>query len=254
MSNTLIVATHSYRGGTGKSNITANLAYEASKKGKIVGVVDSDLPSPGIHILFGQDDPGTTLNGVLSKKYELNDAIIDVTPNDINNPGKIFLLPGSPKPIDIAKIIKDGFSLEQLIDIYRDFCHVKNLDLLFIDTHPGLNESTLLSITVSDLLIMLLRPDRQDYQGTAVTVDVSKKLCVPEMRFIVNKAINSLDWNQLKMTIEKTYGEECIAVLPQSDEIMKYGGSGLFCNQEPDHDLTIALRSVCESILKLQNT
>ena len=48
-----------------------------------------------------------------------------------------------------------------------------------MDTHPGLNEETLLSISISDVLILILRPDSQDYQGTAVTVDVSRKLQVP---------------------------------------------------------------------------
>jgi len=254
MTDTLIVATHSYRGGTGKSNFTANLAYEAAKKGKIVGVIDSDLPSPGIHILFGENHPKSSLNGVLFKKYPLEKAIIDVTPNDINNLGKIFLVPGSTNPIDIAKVIKDGYSSKQLIETYKEFCEIRNLDLLFLDTHPGLSEETLISIKISDLLFILLRPDRQDYQGTDITVDVSLKIGVSEMKCIVNKVINSIDKNKLKIKMEKRYGIECLAVLAQSDEIMKYEGSGLFCNQEPDHDLTNDLRSVCEYILRFRKS
>jgi len=36
------------------------------------------------------------------------------------------------------------------------------LDYLFLDTHPGLNEETLLSIAVSNILVLILRPDKQD--------------------------------------------------------------------------------------------
>ncbi len=48
-----IVSIHSFRGGTGKSNTTANLAAQVAMAGKRVGVVDTDIQSPGIHVLFG---------------------------------------------------------------------------------------------------------------------------------------------------------------------------------------------------------
>lgn len=40
----------------------------------------------------------------------------------------------------------------------------RHLDYLFIDTHPSLNEETLLTITLTDVLLVVLRPDSQDYQ------------------------------------------------------------------------------------------
>jgi MinD-like ATPase involved in chromosome partitioning or flagellar assembly len=253
MAQPMIIATHSYRGGTGKSNVSANLALELARSGHRVGVVDTDLPSPGVHILFAQDQPPTTVNGVLYRHYGVDKAMIDVTPAELGGDGRIWLLAGSPKPGDIAQIVKEGYALEQLIDIYRDFCKAAALDFLFVDTHPGINETTLMSITVADLLLMLLRPDRQDYQGTAVTVDVARKLGVPALRFVVNKAITSLDWPNLKTTIEQTYGDQCLAILPQSDEIMRYGGNGLFCLQQPDHPLSVALREVAQSIAALRS-
>ena len=51
-----IVSIHSFRGGTGKSNTTANLAAQAALRDKRVGVVDTDIQSPGIHVLFGLDE------------------------------------------------------------------------------------------------------------------------------------------------------------------------------------------------------
>src|SRR5947209_5408567 len=51
-----IVSIHSYRGGTGKSNTTANLAATVAQAGRRVGIVDTDIQSPGIHVLFGLDE------------------------------------------------------------------------------------------------------------------------------------------------------------------------------------------------------
>ena len=251
MASPFIIATHSYRGGTGKSNVTANIASELALTGLRVGVVDTDLPSPGIHILFGQDEPAVTINGVINEDYSVARAFIDVTPAAATYLGKIFLLAGSPKPGDIAKIVKEGYSMDQMVDIYRGFIKAAALDVLLLDTHPGINETTLFSITVADLLLMILRPDRQDYQGTAVTVDVARKLGVPDLRLLMNKALTSLDWATLKSTIESTYQAPCLGILPQNDDIMRYGGSGLFSQQEPAHPFTLELKTIVSQLLPL---
>ena len=49
---TQIIAIHSFRGGTGKSNLTANLSTALALQGKRVAILDTDLASPGIHVLF----------------------------------------------------------------------------------------------------------------------------------------------------------------------------------------------------------
>ncbi len=54
-----IISTHSFRGGTGKSNVTANLAVLVAKANYRVGVIDTDIQSPGIHVLFNfKQEPG----------------------------------------------------------------------------------------------------------------------------------------------------------------------------------------------------
>jgi len=62
-----VVAIYSYRGGTGKSNFVANLATTVASQNYRVGVVDIDVPSPGIHNLFclEPEQMGKTLNNYL---------------------------------------------------------------------------------------------------------------------------------------------------------------------------------------------
>jgi septum site-determining protein MinD len=48
-----IVSVHSFRGGAGKSNTTANIAFVLAARGQRVRVIDTDIQSPGIHVLFG---------------------------------------------------------------------------------------------------------------------------------------------------------------------------------------------------------
>ena len=39
------------------------------------------------------------------------------------------------------------------------------------------------------VLLLILRPDRQDFQGTAVTVDVARRLDVPNLLLVLNNGV-----------------------------------------------------------------
>jgi MinD-like ATPase involved in chromosome partitioning or flagellar assembly len=121
--------------------------------------------------------------------------------------------------------------------------------VLIIDTHPGLNEETLLAIAISDLLVIVMRPDSQDYQGTGVTVEVARKLDVPRMALIVNKTPQVFDPRAVKEKVEEIYGCEVLAVLPHSDEMMTLASSGIFVLRYPDHPITSTLRGVAKGLL-----
>src|SRR5438067_10412015 len=102
-----IVAIHSYWGGTGKSNLTANLASNIVRQGKRVAVVDTDLQSPGLHVLFGisQQQVGLTLNDYLYGRCSIEQAVHDVTSKSgdgMATQGGLFLLPANIKAGEIT--------------------------------------------------------------------------------------------------------------------------------------------------------
>ena len=73
-----------------------------------------------------------------------------------------------------------------------------------------MNEETLLSIAISDMLLLVMRPDSQDFQGTAVTVELARRLEIPEMLMVVNKVPPGMDTAQLRERVEKTYEAEVV--------------------------------------------
>jgi MinD-like ATPase involved in chromosome partitioning or flagellar assembly len=121
--------------------------------------------------------------------------------------------------------------------------------MLIIDTHPGLNEETLLSIAISDTLVLILRPDQQDYQGTSVTVEVARKLGVPQMILMVNK-VPSMLMNEVKQRIEKLYNCEVGVVIPHTDELMTLASSGIFAYRYPDHPVSKLYRDMAMLVMK----
>ncbi|MBP6179325.1 MAG: MinD/ParA family protein [Anaerolineales bacterium] len=246
-----IISVHSFRGGTGKSNTTANISTLLAMEGFRVGVVDTDIASPGIHVLFNLDETemAHSLNDYLWGKCTIEEAAHDVTGlvgGEVK--GKIFLIPSSIKAGEIARILREGYDVGLLNDGFKDVVDKLNLDYLLIDTHPGLNEETLLSIAISDALVIILRPDSQDYQGTAVTVDVARKLDVPKMLMLVNKVPTTFDLNEVRKRVEETYNATVAAVFPHSDEMMTLASSGIFSIQYPDSAVTKAMRELVNQI------
>lgn len=251
-----IISVHSFRGGTGKSNLIANLAATMACNGQKVGIIDTDIQSPGIHVLFGLNEEKIThsLNDYLWGRCEIKDTAYDMThiieeggkTGTID--GKLFLIPSSIKAGEIARVLREGYDVVRLNDGFGELIRSLNLDYLLIDTHPGLNEETLLSIGISNVLVVILRPDSQDFQGTAVTVDVARKLKVPRMLLVVNKALSAFDFVDLRQQVEKTYNVSVAGILPLSEEMVKLGSKGIFCLHYSDHPVTQIMEGITQQI------
>ncbi len=238
-----IVSIHSFRGGTGKSNLTANLTCTLAARGNRVGVIDTDIHSPGIHVLF-RVQPSTvklSLNDFLHNRCGIEDAAIDVTHTVTGaeaGPGSetaLYLIPSSVQTGEIARILNEGYDVALLNDGIRMLIDRLNLDYLFIDTHPGVNEETLLSIAISDILFLVLRPDQQDFQGTGVTVELARQLEVNQMYLVLSKVLNVMNPRVLTEKAEAIFHTPVAEVLPLSEELVQLGSDGVFCLLEPEH-------------------
>jgi MinD-like ATPase involved in chromosome partitioning or flagellar assembly len=246
-----IISIHSFRGGTGKSNTAANLAAMLAKQGNRVCVIDTDIQSPGIHILFGLDgeEVKSSLNDFLWHGRAIEEVALDVTPDDVRaNSGTIFLVPSSIKPGEITRVLREGYDARQLTEGLRRLLTGLRLDYLLIDTHPGLNEETLLSLVISNTLLIVMRPDQQDYEGTGITVRVAQELNVPRILLLVNKAPSSLEPKALAQQVNQAYGCQVVAVLPHSDEMMELGSRGLFSLTHPSHPIAEQYREIAAQL------
>jgi MinD-like ATPase involved in chromosome partitioning or flagellar assembly len=255
-----IISIHSFRGGTGKSNVTANLAAQAAMAGKRVAIVDTDIQSPGIHVLFGLDDGNMkqTLNDYLHGKCAITDAAFQVGRETNAQSGvskladkALWLVPSSIKTSEISRVLRDGYDVNVLNKGLKTLRKELQLDYLLIDTHPGLNEETLLCIGISDEMVIILRPDQQDFQGTAVTLDVARSLDVPAIRLFVNKALSKYDFSQICAHTEEIFHAPVAGVLPLSEDMVDLGSADIFSLRYPDHPWSKELRSAAKIILNL---
>ncbi len=247
-----VVAIHSFRGGTGKSNLTANLAYCCASMGARVGVVDTDIQSPGIHVLFGLGDSPMKycLNDYLKGECSISDTVCDVSGKLGLPTGTINLIPSRLNAQAIVAMLKEGFDVQKLSTAISDVMRELRLDILLVDTHPGIEEDTLLSIAMCDILVVILRPDEQDYLGTAVTFQIAERMEVPRTFLIANRVPPDLDSKQFEMKLNATYKVPIIGVLPFSYGLMMAQSKQVYCFTCPRDPFSVATSTAAEQILK----
>jgi MinD-like ATPase involved in chromosome partitioning or flagellar assembly len=250
----LIVSVHSFRGGTGKSNIAASLGAVMAQQGKRVAIVDTDIQSPGIHVLFGFDASsiGRSINDYLHGECQMMDVVHDITEKIGAGAagGQLLLIPASIKATDITRVLREGYDVGLLNSGFQTLIDELALDVLLVDTHPGLNEETLVSLTLSDVLLLVLRPDQQDFQGTAVTVDIARRLEVPSLLLAINKIPSLMSLEDVRAKVAATYGAEVGAVMPLSEEMAMNASSHPFALSEPLHVWSQQLRAMAGRILE----
>jgi len=245
-----IVSFNAFRRGTGKSNLTANIATLLAQRGQRVGVVDLDESAPSLHLIFGlpEREVSSTLGDFLTGRCSMQETAYDVTPKQLSGSlkrsgGCIFLIPLSMEPSWMPNALRTGLDTELLSSGMRGLTDALALDFLLIDSNSGINELSLTLLAMSDVAAIVLRLDKQDYQGTAVIVELARRLAVPRLALIVNMTPPTFDPAAVRVKVAETYGCEVAAVLPYSDLMAVREGPGLFVLEHPDHPLTAALRN-----------
>ncbi len=249
-----IITFHSFRRGTGKSSLISNVASLLAVGGARIGVIDTDFQFPGLHILFNlkEEDVKYSINDYLRGKCEILDAAHDVTDQlGVDISGQVFLVPASIRTDESSRILRDGYDEDLLNDGFQNLMRNLELDYLIIDTHPGLNEETLLTAAISDALIVVMRPDQQDYQGTAILMGVARHLYVSVLLMIVNKTPRNFDYDVVRKNVEDAYDSTVAAVLPHSEEMTALGSSGIFSLRYPEHEISKGLEALAARLQDL---
>jgi MinD-like ATPase involved in chromosome partitioning or flagellar assembly len=230
-------------------------------KGKRVGIIDTDIQSPGIHVLFGlsEDTMGHTLNEYLRGECSIEEVAFNVGTNPPDKAGlkqlagkEIFLVPSSIRGSEISRFLKDGYDPNKLNDGMRELVEKLSLDYLFIDAQPGLKEETLLSISFPDILILLMRSDNQDLRDTAVMVDIAKLLFVDHLYLLVNMALSKYNFDQIKADMQSAFDTPVLEILPFNEEIVELGSSDIFSLAFPNHPWSKAIEGAANKLLAIK--
>lgn len=177
---------HSYKGGTGKTTLAANLAALLARKGFRVFLLDLDVYAPSLQTYF-EIEPDRWVNDFLTGDTELKDIIVDLTSvvagNDNNNNvsgssvstssstnGKLWLGFSNPKKEEIYKL--EGGKQEKVQFLRRFIVMREQLfsdlkaDYVIIDTSPGIRYWSINALAIADILFLTLKSGDLDIAGT----------------------------------------------------------------------------------------
>jgi chromosome partitioning protein len=187
---TSCIAFHSYKGGTGKTTIAANLAALLAKKGYRVFLLDLDVYAPSLQAYFGKK-PNRWINDFLNGTAEVGEVVMDVTStveeisssNIKNNKitGKLWVGFCSSKKEEIYKL--EGSSgggkqdsskiqlLRRFILLREQLISLHDADYIIIDTSPGIRYWSINALAVADTLFLTLKMGDLDIDGTRKMAD-----------------------------------------------------------------------------------
>jgi septum site-determining protein MinD len=79
---------------------------------------------------------------------------------------------------------------------------------------------------------------------------VARKLEVPRLLLVINKALSGLDFDALRLQAEKAYQAPVAGILPLSEDVARLASSGIFCLREPEHAWSHEIARIVEQITR----
>ncbi len=248
-----VVAIHSFRRGVGKTSLASSLAVLPVLQGKRVALVDTDFQSPGIHSFFGlsEGEIPHAFDDYLRGRCDVLSAAHDVTRKLIPDAeGRLFVLPAVSRMLGIMQGVEILSAIERYAGGLEKIERELSLDLVLVDSPAGLEKSTLQTIAFSSAVILVLRADKNDYQGTAVAVDTIRNLKkTPAIWMVLNDAPESLDSEKARRQLDETYCCGKSLVLKHSEELQALSSSAPFALKYPFHPVTAQIGKLAELLL-----
>ncbi|GGL60440.1 CDP-3, 6-dideoxy-D-glycero-L-glycero-4-hexulose-4-reductase [Streptomyces fumigatiscleroticus] len=232
-----IITVHSYRGGTGKSSTAANLGLLLASSGLRVALVDTDLQTPALDVMFGDAIPPArrSLTDYLIGRCEIEDAAYAVD-RSAGHDG-LFLVPARSQTTGVNQIMGRGYDVGLLREGFDRLIDTLVLDVLLLDTHAGFNNETVTAMASSDGLVVMTRADRLDFAGAKETMALADRLVLGSMSIVVSMAPEGAMADRLRGQVETAYDTRITTVLPYAPEMASLAGERLFSTAYPHHPL-----------------
>lgn len=174
--NPHVITITSGKGGVGKTNITANLAYLLRQLRRRVMILDADLGLANIDIVLGLA-PQYNISHVLSGEKRLSDIVV-------TGPAGIEILPASSGVVESTNITEAQklMLLEQLEELETNF------DYLLIDTEAGISNNVVYFSLAAQTTVVIVTPEPTSLADAYALIKVlSSTYRQSEFRILLNE-------------------------------------------------------------------
>jgi len=252
-----IIAVHSYKGGTGKTSLSTNLAATFARRGKKVCLMDLDFRAPSLHAIFKKQNLDYWLNDYLNGIYEIDKVLVDVT-KEHGNGGKLMVALANPTTEAIRDMTaKDRKwemkALGRLLSLRSALLNDGDFDYIIFDTSPGLQYSSINAIVAADVVLVVTSLDASDINGSQRMTSELYDLFEKKTGILINKVIAdylSSDEEQKKFSkrIKEIHSLPVLATIPCFCEVLRAAGNFIFTEERPEHPFTETLDDLATKV------
>jgi flagellar biosynthesis protein FlhG len=170
-----VIAVSGGKGGTGKTSVAVNLATAFAQLGREAMLLDGDLGLANVDVLLGLT-PRCTLEQVLKGERQLEDVILETSSG-------VRVVPGASGVANMAAL-----SSAEQAGIVQAFSTLSGpLDVLIIDTAPGIADSVLQFCRAAQQILLVLRDEPTSLTDTYALIKVlSRSHGVRNFRVVAN--------------------------------------------------------------------
>jgi len=250
-----ILAVHSYKGGTGKTLLSVNIAAIFAKHRKKVCLFDLDFRAPSLATLLKIDKAEYWMNDYLNGVCEINKVLVDMS-NRINNAGELCVGLANPSTEAIRDMTaKDRkwemHALGRLLSLRTSMLNNEEFDYLVFDTSPGLQYSSINAIVAADLVLVATTFDRSDVDGTRRMLKELYDLFEKKTEIVLNKVLDGsvkTGKDEVRNRLKDIYQAPLLGVIPCFCDVLKAEGGLVFAQDKPDHPFTKILEEMANKI------
>ena len=171
-----VLSVTSGKGGVGKTNIVANLAYALTERGLRVLVLDADLGLGNIDVLLGLN-PLYTLHDVLRGDATLKEVLI-------SGPGGMHILPAPSGQVELTNLSEaDRLRFLSAIDDLEE-----EVDVFLIDTGAGIASNVCFFNMAAQEVYVVTNPEPTSLTDAYALIKVmSREYGEKSFKLIVNE-------------------------------------------------------------------
>ena len=242
-----VVAVASGKGGVGKSTVSTNLAIALAEEGLKVGLLDSDIYGPSVHIMMGVEE---------KPQVSAEQKLLPVEKFNIKMMSMGFILER-----DTPVIWRGPMVIKALDQFLRDVAWGE-LDVLIIDLPPGTGDAQLSLVQKTPLsgAVIVSTPQEVALVDARRGYQMFKKLnihtfgIIENMSYYTNPATGDPVYIFGKGGGAKAaydLGISFLGEIPIDPEVTEAGDAGIpIVAKNPDSEATKAFRELAKQLLK----
>jgi len=243
----ITVAVHSSKGGTGKTCISMNLAALLSSNGYNVCLLDMDLKAPSLCTFFNKC-PKWWLNEYLDGKCNIDRVLHEISP-ELGINGK-FAVGFSNPDITAIRMISNmerkwqAKALKLLLDAKKSLFQ-SGIDVLILDTGPGLEFESVNAIAIADIVLSVMIPGNISYKSTEQLVNGVYKKLEKKYYLVENMSHNPSVYLSGK---KEVCGMSILVSIPCMCDVPLKNDNFILSLTDPGHTFTTYVKKLSETI------